>query len=88
MHRYSIAFPISAAFLAGVLAGCATNNEASHHGHRAGAPASMKDMQAMCDMHRQMMSEKTPAQRQAMMDDHMKRPEMREHIQMMQEHCK
>lgn len=89
---FSVAAP---ALLTGLLAGCATNNEAQHKGHHADAPVSqapgaMKDMQAMCDMHRQIMSAKTPAERQAMMDDHMKTmsPEMRKHMQMMQEQCK
>jgi len=55
---------------------------AMHHG--------AQDMQAMCDMHKQMMGGKTEAERRAIIDEHMKRmsPEMRQHMQAMQEQCK
>jgi hypothetical protein len=48
------------------------------------------DMKSMCEMHNKMMSSKTPQERTAMMDDHMKSmsPEMRQqHMEMMQQ-CK
>lgn len=50
----------------------------------------MKDMKAMCDMHKKMMSTKTPEEQKAMMDERMKSmaPEMmKKHMAMMQE-CK
>jgi fatty-acid desaturase len=50
----------------------------------------MKDMKAMCDMHKKMMSGKTPEEQKAMMDERMKSmsPEMmKKHMAMMQE-CK
>ena len=89
-HMSSVA---AAAVVTGMLAGCATSHESSHKEHDKGstsshAPASMKDMQAMCDMHKKMMSAKTPSERQAMMEDHMKRPEMREHLRAIEQHCK
>ncbi len=50
----------------------------------------MKDMKAMCEMHKKMMSTKTPEEQKAMMDERMKSmsPEMmKKHMAMMQE-CK
>ena len=50
----------------------------------------MQDMKAMCDMHKKMMSKKTPEEQKAMMDERMKSmsPEMmKKHMEMMQE-CK
>ncbi|PWF47790.1 hypothetical protein [Massilia glaciei] len=47
----------------------------------------MMEMKAMCDMHKNMMSAKTPEERQAMMDERFKSmsPEMRKkHMEMMQ----
>ena len=82
----SLAAPI---LLAGFLAGCAATQSAQDSHSHASAPHAMMDMQAMCDMHKKMMSGKTPAERQAMMNEHMKSmaPEMRQHMQMMHEHC-
>jgi hypothetical protein len=75
--------------LAGFLAGCAVTQSAEDSHSHASAPHAMMDMQAMCDMHKKMMSAKTPAERQAMMNEHMKSmtPEMRQHMQMMHEQC-
>jgi hypothetical protein len=60
-------------------------------GGQSGTQMSMKDMQAMCDMHKKMVATKTPEEHQAMMDEKMKSmsPEMKQkHMQMMQEQCK
>ena len=49
------------------------------------------DMKSMCDMHKNLMATKTPAEREAMMDQRMKSmsPEMRrKHMAMMDEKCK
>lgn len=76
--------------LTGLIAGCAANVQAAHH--ESGEPMHMSatDMAAMCDMHKEMMSGKTPEERQAMMDKYMKSmsPEMRQHMQAMMEQCK
>ena len=50
----------------------------------------MKDMKAMCDMHKKMMSAKTPEEHQAMMDEHSKTmsPEMMKQHMAMMENCK
>lgn len=87
---------VAPAMLAALLAGCAAGPQdavghhhggAMDHGHGHG---SMMDMNAMCDMHRQMMGGKTPQERQALIDEHMKSmpPEMREHVRLMDEQCK
>lgn len=95
------------AILAGLLSGCATSQDAQHKEHHPDATSSqtpaptsgssgdaqmgMMDKQAMCDMHKKMMSAKTPEERRSMMDDRMKTmsPEMmQKHMQMMQEQCK
>lgn len=72
------------------LAGCAANMHAAHH--QGGGPMHMSatDMTAMCDMHNEMMSGKTPQQRQEMMAKHMKSmsQEMQQHMQMMMQRCK
>ncbi len=48
------------------------------------------DMQSHCEMHKKMMSGKPSAERQAMMQEHMKSmtPEMRQKMQAMHEQCK
>jgi len=50
----------------------------------------MKDMKAMCDMHKKMMSGKTPEEQKAMMDERMKSmsPEMMKKHKAMTEECK
>lgn len=56
-----------------------------------GGMMGMMDMTSMCDMHRNMMSAKSPAERDAMMDQNMKSmsPETRrQHMEMMQSKCK
>lgn len=79
---------------AGLLSACAATPGASPApgpmGPRGGAGA--MDMQAMCDMHRQMMS-KPPAERQAMMQEQMRSMSMssdamHKHMQDMQARCK
>jgi len=86
---FGLLFFAAPALLAVSLVGCAASGAAENHSH-ASAPHAMMDMQAMCDMHKQMMSGKSPAERQAMMDDHMKSmaPEMRQHMRMMHEQCR
>jgi hypothetical protein len=54
------------------------------------AMVDMKDMKAMCEMHKKMMGTKTPEEQKAMMDERMKSmsPEMmKKHMAMVQE-CK
>jgi hypothetical protein len=49
------------------------------------------DMKSMCEMHDRMMNAKTPEERNAMMNEHMKNmsPEMRERqIEMMRQQCR
>jgi hypothetical protein len=76
----------SVALLSMVLAGCA----APQSDARAHADMSAMDMQAMCEMHKKMMSGKPPAERQAMMQEHTKSMtlEMRQRAQAMHEKCK
>ena len=57
----------------------------------AGGQMGMMDKKSMCEMHDKMMSAKTPAERTAIMDDHMKNmsPEARQkHMEMMKQQCK
>jgi len=59
--------------------------------HQAAPGGKMMDTQAMCDMHRQMMSSGSPADREAMIDKEMKgmSPEQKQqHMKMMDEKCK
>lgn len=84
--------------VAGILSACA-----SHHPQSGTSASSMSknrdsadmmggmDMKAMCDNHKNMMNARTPAERDAMMDQHMKSmsPEMRQkHMSMMDARCK
>ena len=71
-----------------LLAGCAATMHSAHHGGSMGM--SSMDIMAMCDMHKEMMSEKTPEQRHAMMAKHMKSmsPDMQQHMQKMMQDCK
>lgn len=76
---------LPSALLAIVLAGCAAAPAArDDHAH-----ATM-DMQSMCEMHKSMMSGKSSAEQQAMMEEHMKSmtPEMRQRMQAMHDRCK
>jgi hypothetical protein len=77
--------PILWIFAPILLAGCAM-----HSARDRPMPMSSMDMAAMCDMHKEMMSGKTPEQRQAMMAKHMKAmsPETQQHMQMMMQQCK
>lgn len=75
------------AFLSVVLVGCAAPQKSDAHAH---ADTGAMDMQAMCEMHKNMMSGKPPAEQQAVMQEHMKSmtPEMRRRAQAMHEKCK
>jgi hypothetical protein len=79
--------------LSGLLTGCATETHMPQH-HEGGAMThghdAMMDMRSMCDMHKQMMSGKTAAEQQAIMDEHAKSmtPEMRQRMRSMMEQCK
>lgn len=105
--KFHLATWVAAIVAAMALAGCATNQNAEHGQHHPenasaqpaapmerGAPGdqmAMMDMKAMCDMHKKMMSAKTPDEQKAMMDERMKSmsPEMmQKHMAMMQEKCK
>jgi hypothetical protein len=80
---------IASALFAAVLAGCAAapaNGEAHDHAAMTGG----MDMQSHCEKHKKMMSGKSTAEQQAMMQEHMKSmaPEMRQRMQAMHEQCK
>ena len=79
---------VAAAFLAVGLAGCAaTPANSDDHAH---AMMGAMDMQSHCEMHKKMMSGKSSAEQEAMMQEHMKSmtPEMRQRMQAMHERCK
>ena len=83
-----VAALVSSVLLAGALVGCAAApQKSSDHAHAA---MGSMDMQAHCDMHKKMMSGKSSAEQQAMMQEHMKSmtPEMRQRMQAMHEQCK
>lgn len=59
--------------------------------HKVAAGKDMMDMKAMCDMHRQMMSSGSQADREAMADKEFKGmsvEQKHEHMKMMDEQCK
>jgi hypothetical protein len=59
--------------------------------HKAAPGDDKMDMKAMCDMHRQMMSSGSPADREAMADKEMEGmsvEQRRQHMKMMDEKCK
>jgi ABC-type uncharacterized transport system auxiliary subunit len=70
-----------------LLTGCASTEAAKHTQHHAQPDAT--DPKAMCDMHKKMMSEKTPEQRKAMKEEHMKSmsPDMQNKHKAMMEKC-
>ena len=77
-------------FLAGLIGGCATGASSSGSmGNMAGMSAGQMDMQAMCEKHKAMMAGKSPAEQQAMMNEHMKSmsPEMQTRMQAMHAKC-
>jgi hypothetical protein len=93
MKRFPLLFAVTAsALMAAALPGCASSNSdqrAMHmQMHGAGGQMEMKDMQSMCEMHKKMMASKTPAEREAMMGSRTMSPDMKTHMQMMQEKCK
>ena len=94
MLRYSLSALTTPVLTTVLLSGCAMQDMAGHHSGAAGGPMgmqmSMQDMQAMCEMHKSMMQGKPPAERQALMAEHMKHmsPEMQTQMQAMQQHCK
>ncbi len=48
------------------------------------------ELKSMCDLHEKMRNAKTPEERSAMLDQHMRHmaPEMRQrHLEMMEQHC-
>ncbi len=77
---------VAAAVALTLLTGCASTEVAKPAQHHAQAATTntptapggkmammeMKDPQAMCDMHKKMMSTKTPEERTAMMEERMK----------------
>ena len=89
MKLISRAVPlVSSALLAMGLAGCAAAPAKSDD--HAGPAMGAMDMQSHCEMHKKMMSGKSPAEQQAMMQEHMKSmaPEMRQRMQAMHEQCR
>jgi hypothetical protein len=104
--KFRFAAGFAAIVAAMAISGCSTTKEPEHNQHHpgtttaptagmmspgaAGDQMAMMDMKAMCEMHRKMMSTKTPEEQKAMMDERMKSmsPEMmKKHMAMMQE-CK
>lgn len=100
--RFKRASCAAAAVALALLSGCASTEAAKHTQHHAqpaaadsptasgGKMAMMeKDPKAMCDMHKKMMSTKTPEERKAMMEEHMKSmsPDMQSKHKAMMEKC-
>jgi Spy/CpxP family protein refolding chaperone len=81
---------VSTVLLVVGLAGCAAGHGMSAHRHAGMGGTGGMDMQSHCEMHKKMMAGKSPAEQQAMMQDHMKSmtPEMRQRMQSMHEQCK
>lgn len=96
---------IAAVVLTGTLSACATGSGMAKHGAhhppasdssaaasaaRANVHGETMDMQAMCQMHREKMANKSAQEKQAMMEKHMGNmsPEMMaKHMRMMDEKC-
>lgn len=68
-----------------------TTDKSSGQSQKASTPDGKMDMEAMCDMHRQMMSKGSPADREAMAETEMKgmtAEQKQQHMKMMDELCK
>lgn len=68
-----------------------TTSNSSPQSQEASPHEGGMDMKAMCDMHRQMMSKGSPADRKAMADKEMKgmsAEQKQQHMKMMDETCK
>ena len=91
MNTNSKLLSLTGAFLlAGLIGGCATDTSSpSLMGNMSGMSGGQMDMQAMCEKHKGMMAGKSPAEQQAMMNDHMKSmpPEMQTRMKAMHEKC-
>lgn len=83
--------------LLALLGGCAAVRGADHRHDAAsgrhdgmGGPQGRMDMQQMCEMHKQMMAGRPPAERESMMQDRMRSmsPEMRQQMQDMMANCR
>lgn len=88
MKLLSRVIPLVTVAVAAVgLVGCAAPARSGAHAHTTMAPM---DPQAHCEMHKKKMAGISPAQQQAMMQEHMKSmpPEMRQRMQAMHEQCK
>ena len=104
--KFKFATLVAAIVAAMAMAGCATSQDAEHSQHypvtstaqpagmmspsASGDQMAMMDMKTMCDMHKKMMSAKTPEEQKAMMDERMKSmsPEMMKKHMAMMEKCK
>lgn len=65
--------------------------KSSEKSHKAAGGERMMDMKTICDMHRQMMSSDSPADREAMADKEMNgmsAEQKQQHMKMMDEKCK
>jgi hypothetical protein len=89
-HRANLRLALTGALLTIALAGCATPGSPGHSHTASGAQGDMKDMQAMCDMHRQRMAGRSAAEQKTMMEEHMKSmsPEMQQRMRTMLEQCR
>ena len=93
MKRFPLLFVVTvSALMTAALSGCSTNTSGQAGMHSGGGGQmemkDMKDMQAMCDMHKKMLASKTPAEREAMMGGQTMSPDMKKHMMMMEERCK
>lgn len=89
---------VSAVLAAGAAGGAMAQDLEHDHAHAASAPSQGKaadagtmDMKAMCDMHKEMMSSHSRAERRAMMDEKMKglsASEKKKRLKMMDKQCK
>lgn len=102
---FTAATPLAAILAIATLSACSTargdlQGQQSSSGSSAtgammerssGGAMGMMDKESTCSMYKNMMSARTPAERQAMMDERMKgmSPEMQQrHLEMMQQQCK
>jgi hypothetical protein len=98
--RFSPLSALAVAAFVSLIAGCASDSAQSRtatsraspsmSGGMSGAPMTMENMKAMCDMHKKRMGSMTPEQHMKMMEEHMPNmsPEMRrKHMEMMEKSC-
>lgn len=83
--------PMRAAGMEGVTEAGPTPSSGPFYNQGAIGQTGTAEMQTMCSMYRNMAKARTPEERQAMMDEHMRQmsPEMQQrHMEMMGQRCK